>query len=279
VLRESRLTWWFFEERGIAMEAKQLKTSSSLENSLRLLNLFSMDEPEFTLSELAEKFGVGYSTMHRLTTTLMHEGFLARDLATKKFRLGASILAAEKTIQSYYDICQISPPVLKKLVQNTGESAHLSILKDHKVVYLQKIESPNYAHLLSHEGKSNPVHATSTGQVLLAYQKQSVIENVIVGGLLPYTSQTITNPQKLLELLVKVRSQGYAYGKDEFHLKYSSIAAPVKSPSGKVDYAVSVAGPSSRITPHRVQELSKAVKEAADELALRNYGNKGVLRA
>jgi IclR family transcriptional regulator, KDG regulon repressor len=261
------------------MEERQLKTSSSLGNTLRLLNLFTINEPEFTLSELAEKLGVGNSTMHRLTATLMHEGFLARDHTTKKFRLGASILAAEKTIQSYYDICTISPPVLKKLVQNTGEAAHLSILKDNKVIYLQKVDSPNYAHLLSHEGKSNPVHATSTGQVLLAYQKQSEVENVIVGGLPPYTSQTITNPQKFLERLVNVRSQGYAYGKDELHLGYSSIAAPVKSPSGKVTYALSVAGPSSRITPHRVQELSKALKEAAEELALRKYGNKMVFRA
>lgn len=270
-----------FVKKGVqqAMEEWKLKTSSSLGNSLRVLNLFTINEPEFTLSELAEKIGVGYSTMHRLTTTLLHEGFLARDLTTKKFRLGASILSAEKTIQSYYDICKISPLILKKLVKNTGEAAHLSILKDHQVVYLQKVESPNYANLLSHEGKLNPVHATSTGQVLLAYQKQSEVEKVILGGLSPYTSQTITNPQEFLELLVTVRSQGYAYGKDELHLGYSSIAAPVKSPSGKVTYAVSAVGPSSRITPHRVQELIKAVKEAADELTLRKYGNKALLRA
>lgn len=260
------------------MEANQIKSSSSLGNALSLLNLFNMDEPEFSLSELAEKLGVGHSTMHRLTMTLMHEGFLARDPATKKFRLGASILAVEETILSYYDICKMSPPVLGKLVKNTGEAAHLSILKDHKVVYLQKVESPNYAHLLSHEGKPNPIHATSTGQALLAYQNQSEIEKVIAGGLHPYTSQTLTNPQKLVELLARVRNQGYAYGKDEFHLGYSSIAAPVISPLGKVTYAVSVAGPSTRITPHRVQELSKAVKDAADELAKRKYGKKAAMQ-
>ena len=108
------------------MEDNQMKSSSSLGNALRLLNLFNMDEPEFTLSELAEKLGVGYSTIHRLTMTLMHEGFLARDLVTKKFRLGSSILAVEKTILSYYDICQISPPVFRKnSFRDTGEAAHL----------------------------------------------------------------------------------------------------------------------------------------------------------
>ncbi len=230
-----------------------------------------MDQPEFTLSELAERLGVGHSTMHRLTMTLMKEGFLARDIKSKKFRLGASILATEKTILSYYDICEMSLPVLDKLVQSTGETSHLSIFKNFKVVYLQKIESPNYTHLLSHEGKQNPVHATSTGQVLLAYQDTTEIEKVIAKGLHSFTSQTLTDPQQLRNLLKMVRCQGYAYSKDELHLGYSSIAAPIISPSGKVTYAVSVAGPSSRITSSRVQELSKAVKEAADQLAKKQY--------
>lgn len=258
------------------MEANQLKSSSSLGNALRLLNFFNIDEPEFALSELAEKLGVGYSTMHRITMTLMEEGFLARDLVTKKFRLGSSILAVEKTILSYYDICEVSLPVLKRLVQETGEAAHLSILKNHKVVYLQKIESPHYSHLLSHEGKANPIHATNTGQVILAYRSESEIEDVIADGLSPYTSDTITNPQQLKELLIKIRKQGYAYSKDELHLGFSSIAAPVLSPSGKVTYAVSIAGPSARISPHRVHELSKAVKEAAAELAKKKYGVKRI---
>jgi len=265
-------------EWSIAMEINQKKSSSTLGNTLRLLNFFNMNEPEFTLSELAEKLGVGHSTIHRLTMTLMHEGFLARDLVTKKFRLGSSILAVEKTILSYYDICQISHPILEKLVQETGEAAHVSILKNHKVVYLQKIDSPNYTHLLSHEGKENPIHATNTGLVILAYQCQSEIEEVIAEGLSPYTSHTIKHPEQFKERLTKIRKDGYSYSKDELHLGFSSIAAPVKSPSGKVTYAVSIAGPSSRITPYRVQELSKAVMDAADELAIRNYGNKRAIK-
>jgi DNA-binding IclR family transcriptional regulator len=247
------------------MEDNNMKSSSSLGNSLRLLNLFNMYEPEFTLSELADRLGVGYSTIHRLTKTLMHEGFLARDLVTKKFRLGSSILATEKTILSNYDICQVSTPILEKLVQDTGEAAHLAILKNDKVVYLQKVDSPNYVHLLSHVGRNNPIHATSTGQVLLAYQCRSEIEKAIAKGLLPYTSLTITDAQQFTELLSKVRQQGYSYSKDELHMGYASIAAAVKSSSGKVMYSVCIAGPSSRITSDRVHDLIKTVREAADK--------------
>lgn len=253
------------------MEIDELKSSSSLANALRLLNFFNMDVPEYTLSELAEKLGVGHSTMYRLTMTLMHEGFLARDVETKKFRLGSSILAMEKTILSYYNICELSLPILKKLVRDTGEAAHLSIIKNRKVVYLQKVESPNYSHILSHEGKPNPIHATNTGQVILAYRSESEIEEVIGAGLSPYTSYTITNRERFLDLLARIRRQGYAYSKDELHIGFSSIAAPVLSPFGKAICAVSIAGPSTRITPHRLQVLSKAVKEAATELAEQKY--------
>jgi IclR family transcriptional regulator, KDG regulon repressor len=256
------------------MEAINKKGSSSLGNALRLLNLFTMDEPEFTLSELAERLEVGHSTIHRLTMTLMHEGFLSRDFITKKFRLGSSILAVEKTILSNYEICQYSTPLLKKLVKETGEAAHLSVLKNRKVVYLQKIDSPNYVQLYSHVGKQNPVHATSTGQVLLAYQCKTEIERVIEDGLFPYTDKTITNPQQLIELLSKIRKQGYSYSKDELQLGFASIAAPVNSPAGNIKYAISIAGPSSRITPHLIHELSKAVKEVANELAKIMYGRK-----
>ncbi len=195
-----------------------MKSSSSLGNALRLLNLFNMDEPEFRLSELAARMGVGPSTVHRLTMTLVHEGYLARDPKTKKFRLGSSILAVEKTIFSYYDICQISPPILEKLVQDTGEAAHLALLNNDHVVYLQKVESPNDSYLLSHEGKQNSIHATSTGQVLLAYQSPCEIEKALSMELKSYTSQTITNPSELKERLIKIRKQGYAYSKEELHL-------------------------------------------------------------
>ena len=65
----------------------QMKSSSSLGNALRLLNLFNMDEPEFRLSELAGRMGVGPSTVHRLTMTLVHEGYLARDREDKEISL------------------------------------------------------------------------------------------------------------------------------------------------------------------------------------------------
>ena len=247
----------------------EIKRASSMTNALRLLNLFTMDEPELTLNDLAEKLDVGPSTVYRITNTLIHEGFLTKDPSSKNFRLGSLLLSMGHTIISSNSLCEKSPLILEKLVKDTGETAHLSILEDNKTIYLQKFECLNYVHLLTHVGKKNPVHCTSTGQIMLAFQTEEQVEKVIVAGLPRFTPNTITDPIKFKERLTLAQKQGYAYNKDEMLNGVSAIAAPVKSPSGKVEFSVSIAGPTSRISPCNVQTLSKLVINAADELTKR----------
>jgi DNA-binding IclR family transcriptional regulator len=249
------------------MENLPAERVSSLRNALRLLNLFTMEEPELSLSELSGKLGLGNSTIYRLTFTLMQEGFLARDPVSKNFRLGSSILAKGTTILSHYDICKDSPPILKKLVQESGETAHLSTLADNRVIYLQKIDAVNYVHLLSHAGRQNYIHCTSSGQAILAFQPEEMIREVIEKGLPKLTAYTVTSPQKLKLLLSLVRKNGYAFSIEEMHEGVSSIASPVFSQPGKALFSVSIAGPSSRINPQRATELAKIVKRAANELS------------
>ncbi len=240
---------------------------SSMRNTLRLLNLFTMDEPELNLSELAEKLEIGISTAYRLTAALMQEGFLAKDPVSKRFRLGASILGMGSIITAQFELCRFSAPVLEKLAAESGESAHLSIMKGNQVIYLQKVDSTHHVHLLSHIGRQNPVHCTSTGQVILAYQTDSLIDQVIGQGLPPYTAKTVTSPQKFKELLSAVRKQGYALSVEEMHMGISSIAAPVHEPSGQVTASVSIAGPASRIHLHKAPKLVQLVRKAADDIS------------
>jgi IclR family KDG regulon transcriptional repressor len=240
---------------------------SSMRNALRFLNLFTMDEPELNVSQLAEKLEVGLSTAHRLASTLIHEGFIVKDPITKNYRLGASILGMGNIIISQMVLCHISVPILERLVIETGETAHIAILKENKVVYLHKIDSIHPVYLLSHAGKQNPVHCTSSGQVILAYQPDSLIEEVMAMGLTPYTQKTITSPSKMKELLDAIRKQGFALSVEELHEGVTSIAAPVKQPSGEIIASVSIAGPTSRINSHTIPRLVKIVKKAAADVS------------
>lgn len=251
------------------MGSNEKSSVSSMVNALKLLNLFTMDEPEWILTDIAEELNVGVSTVYRLTNTLMEEVFILRDPVTKNFRLASSILEMGHYVITSFDICEISPPILEKLVRDTGETAHLSILEGNKTIYLQVFECSNYVNIRTHVGKKHPAHCTSTGQVILAYQPEETIDKVIAQGLPLYSpkSTTITNPVKFKERLASIKKQGYTFNRDEMNVGVSAIAAPVKAPSGKVEYSVSIAGPSSRINSNTAPAFTKLVTEAAEKLA------------
>jgi len=240
---------------------------SSLRNALRLLNLFSVDEPELQLEDIASKLEIGQSTAYRLVHTLIEEGFIVRDPSAKSYRLAASVLALSHTIMTKMQLCHLSIQILEKLAEVTSETAHIGVFKDHQVLYLLKMDSSYPVHLLSHAGRKNPVHCTSTGQVLLAYQSEATIEQVIHKGLACYTSTTITDSIKLKNLLKTIRSQGYAVSQEELHEGVVSIAAPVKDSKGKVIAAVSIAGPTLRLNRQTIPKLIKQVQEASDRVS------------
>nr|WP_295970013.1 IclR family transcriptional regulator [uncultured Bacillus sp.] len=245
----------------------QSREYSSLRNSLRLLNLFSTSEPELNLSEISGRLGVALSTAFRLANTLMQEGLIIRDPHTKYYRPAASILAMGNTILSKIALCRIARPVLEKLTADTRESSHIAVFRDDQAMYLLKVENLYPVHLLSHAGKSNPSYCTSTGQVLLAYQSETVIKQLIERGLKAFTTKTCTNPTELLNTLSKIRKQGYAISIEELHKGVTSIAAPVRHPLGKVIASVSIAGPISRVNRNTLPKLTKLVQQAADDIS------------
>ena len=126
---------------------------SSLRNSLRLFNLFSVEEPELQLEDMASRLKVGQSTAYRLVHTLIEEGFIVRDPSARSYRLAASVLALGHTIITKLDLCHLSLDILEKLAEVTGETAHISVIKDHQALYLLKIDSSYPVHLLSHAGR------------------------------------------------------------------------------------------------------------------------------
>lgn len=247
---------------------------SSLRNALRLLNLFTSEEPELQLDEIASRLEIGQSTAFRLIHTLTLEGFIVRDSATKSYRLATSVLSFGHTIVSKVDLCHLSIDIIEKLAETTGETAHISVFKDSQVLYLLKIDSAYPVHLLSHAGKMNPIHCTSTGQVLLAYQPDSIIEQVLSKELIPYTSNTITEPHKLKKVLKLVKTQGYAFCKEELHQGIRSVAVPVKNKRGEVIAAITIAGPTSRVNQQTLPRLIKQAQNAADDVVNRLLGSK-----
>jgi IclR family transcriptional regulator, KDG regulon repressor len=253
------------------MEVKNQEDShlSSVKNALRILKSFTMDEPEKKISDLAATLGLNKSTVSRTMTTLASEGFVFKDPESKKYRLGLSILSLSGIVNSNMDIYRESQPVLNKLVEHIGETAHISVLDNLDVIYLQKVECNHPVRFLTHIGKRNPPYCTSSGKVLLAFSSEEVINQVINKGLQKFTKNTITSPEKLREHLKTVRENGCASSIEEILEGVTSIAAPIFDYRGKVIAALSVVGPNQRILPQKIPGYEKKVISAAREISLR----------
>jgi len=239
---------------------------SSVKNALRLLRSFSLEEPEKKVTDLAAELGIGKSTVSRLLTTLASEGFVIKDKETQKYRLGLTVLHLNTVATSILEVHRESQPILERLVNDIGETTHIAVLDGMDVVYLNKVECNHPVQILSHVGRHNPIHCTSSGKVLLAYQSEEVINRVIEFGLKKYTSKTITEGEDLRAALQTVREQGYSISIEEILEGVASIAAPIRDYTGKVAYALTAIGPAHRMNPYSLSTIQK-VKHAAKEIS------------
>jgi IclR family transcriptional regulator, KDG regulon repressor len=240
---------------------------SSVKNALRVLRTFSMDKPERKVTEIAAELGLGKSTVSRLLATLASEGFVIKDPDTQEYRLGLTILGLNTVATSCLEINRASQPILERLVQMVGETAHVATLEGMDVVYLSKVECKHPVQILTHIGRRNPLHCTSSGKVMLAYQKEDVIQHYIEErGLKKYTVTTITDPADFRQVLKTIKEQEYSTSIEELREGVSSVSAPIRDYSGKVVYAINVIGPSHRMNPHDVSIINK-LKSAAHDIS------------
>lgn len=242
---------------------------SSVRNALRILKSFSMEEPEKRVSDLSESLGLNKSTVSRTLSTLASEGFVFKNPETNRYQLGMAIVSLSGIVNNNTDIYKESLPVLNELVRTSGETAHISVLDNYEVIYLQKVECNHPVRFLTHVGKRNPLYCTSAGKVLLAYASKNVFETVIERGLTKYTEQTITDPEELRDHLAKIKENGYAYSFEELSEGVNSIATPIYDYTGKVVSALSVVGPKQRIDNRKLKGITQQTINASKEISSR----------
>lgn len=240
---------------------------NSVKNGLRILKVFSMNQPELGVTEIAHFLGLSKSTVSRSISILVQEGFLEKSPNSTKYRLGLTLLCLSGIITSYMEIHREAKSTLKSLVERLGESAHISVLEGANIVYLDKVECKHPVRLLSDIGRINPAFCTSSGKVLLAHQSEMIINQATNFGLPAMGPNSITDPELFRKNLIDVRNQGYAVCIDELHEGAVSIGAPIRDYTGHVIAAVSVVGPRERIDDHKIPNFLSAVLGAGIEIS------------
>lgn len=239
-----------------------------LERSLGILELLSSNGPELSLIELSEQLALHKSTTHRLLGVLEQYRFVEKSSSSGKYRLGLKLFELGSKAIANLDWRERARRYLQRLAFDTGETAHLCILDDGEVLYLEKVEAPRTVRVPSIVGRRYPAHCGGAGKTLLAFQPEEEIDDLIKRrGLKGYTRNTFTTPAQLKEGLRVVREQGYAVDNEEFEEGLECIGAPVRDYSGGVVAAISIAGPAFRITEDKIAVLARSVIEAAQALS------------
>jgi DNA-binding IclR family transcriptional regulator len=169
---------------------------------------------------------------------------------------------------------KVARPILMELRDQTHESVHLAVLEGMEAVIIDNEDSYFFVRAVNVPGQHLPAHAVSTGKVLLAYQWEVRLREILShAALTGYTDNTITDPRLLLEELRKVRANGYAISCGELEEGVDAVAAPIFDHLHTVAAAVSIGGPSERFRP-RKSELIAAVTGAGQQIsqALRYVG-------
>jgi DNA-binding IclR family transcriptional regulator len=239
-----------------------------LERSLGILELLSSNGPELSLIELSEQLRLHKSTTHRLLGVLEQYRFVEKSSSSGKYRLGLKLFELGSKAIADLNWRERARRHLQRLAFDTGETAHLCILDDGEVLYLEKVEAPRTVRVPSIVGRRYPAHCGGAGKALLAFQPEEEIDELIKRrGLKSYTRNTFTTPAQLKEGLRLVRERGYAVDNEEFEEGLECIGAPIKDYSGKVIAAISIAGPTFRMTEEKIAVLARSVIEAAQELS------------
>lgn len=253
-------------------------TIQSVTRALSLLELLAKETSTISLSELSHKANLKMATVHRLLTTLMNRGFVEQDNLTLRYRLGIKLFEIGNAALIVNDLRSIVRPFLKQLSEQVNETINLAILDGTEVVYIDQLESTNMVivKMFARVGSRGPAYCTGTGKVLLADLSVDELRKRFSGvEFVKFTEYTITDIDRLIEALLKIKKQGYALDFSERDPGVICIAAPIYNYEGRVQAAISVSTPAQRISEERIEKeilplLLNITAQVSQKLGFRN---------
>jgi len=232
--------------------------------AVRLLKLFTNERPEMSLAEISKASGLNKTTTHRLLRALQSESLIDRNPATSVYRLGAGLMALGVQALASSDLRRRVRPVLKALARESGETATLEVPVENSMLVLDEVAGNYVVAATGSIGTRWPMHATSTGKAWIAFEESGI--DRIDDQLQSLTANTLTSKAVFQPQLSDIRRRGYAVSVDELEDGFTAVATVIRGALGDVQGALSIGGPTQRITADRRAELGSSLCRAAARL-------------
>jgi len=250
-----------------------MRPTEGADRVVRVLDLLGTGSEGLGVGEVARRLQVHPSTASRLLGTLAASGFVERDGASGRYRLGARIVGLAAATVALLPVVSQARPELEHLSTVTSETANLAILDRFHVVYVDQVTPAHTVVMASWVGRRSPAHASSSGKVLLAFGDPRTRQVLLRRRLERLTPRTVTDPARLVRVLEQTKRQGYASGIGELEDGLVTMAAPVLV-DGRAVAAVSLSGPGYRLPTRDLPNLARHVIDAAAAASHRMAGRR-----
>ena len=245
----------------------------SLTRGLSLLEALAKAEGGLTLTDLAHRVLLAPSTAHRLLATLGKMGYVYQGGELGRWYIGLQAFTVGSSFLSNRDFVAQSHPYMRRLMEQSGETANLGILDGTEAVFIDQVQCREMMRTIVKLGSRVPLHASGVGKAIFASLPDDQIEAILkVKGLPRITNNTITSPEIMWASIRVTRQRGWVFDDEEHALGTRCVAAPIFDEHAEVLGAISLAGPSSRLPDERIKQLGPLVAHTAEDLTHRIGG-------
>lgn len=234
---------------------------------LQILGAFGSNAHELSIGSIADKLGVHKSTASRLAMTLVRRGFLERQ--HRVLRLGPEVNRLGLLALGNADLSTLAADAMKWLCSATGETVHIAVLDRSEALNIAQVDGPAIVGIGNWVGRKTKLHCAANGKVLLAFAETDLLEDPLPA----FTPRTITSMEILRGELQCIREAGWASNTGELEEGLNAVAVPVFDATGNCRAALSVSGPSYRVSPDRFAQMAESCNQAAQLVSFRlGYG-------
>jgi len=233
-------------------------TVRAVERALDILLCFT-NESDLGLTEIATRVGLHKSTVHRLLASLENKGFIIRDPASEKYKLGYRVWELSANLMQSDDMSVMLLPEMERLRDVVGETISLYVRDGHERIRIQAVQSRQAVRRVAPIGARLPLVVGASSKILVAYADKLIQEELLENIMWPEGMSKVAF-KKQLEQIIDV---GYATSIEEREPGAAAVAAPIFNRTGQLVAALSISGPASRLTAERMREQASVIIDSA----------------
>lgn len=242
---------------------------TSLARGLIVIQAFTQQNPQMTISQLSVRTGLSRAAVRRCLYTLTKLGFAGAEDGSR-YSLRPRMLTLSQTYTASNTLSSAAQPILERMSATLRESFSVATLDGDDIVYVARTTVNRVMAVDLHIGSRLPAYCTSMGRILLAYLPPEQLESYLARvALTPFTTRTVTSIEKLRLLLRTTRRNGYALCDQEYEVGLRSLAVPVLAPNGRAVATINLSGSAPRLSTLEMQtRFLPHLRNAANELAV-----------